>query len=435
MVFVLEKFDVAIIGGGILGTVLSYWISSMSNQKICIIEKEDGVAAHASGRNTGVVHSPFYLDPQKKKKIAKAALLSHNLWQNYALEHYIPWKNTGTIEIALDDSQHKTLEKYTKWGQQNGINSDDLELLDTNQVLEKEPNVKCYSGIHCKTDASTDYGLLTSNLYQESKQNGTQFLFSHKVEQVKNQNVIEFSNGESLHCDFIVNCAGGNSLGIAKKFGLAKEYSSLHFRGEYWIIDQQYANLVKTNIYTVAKFPQFPFLDPHWIKRANGTTEIGPNAVPVADAETYSGYVGNVSKSISKLGDILLGSSKRLLFNSEFLSLVSKEWKSSLSKNAMVNRVKEFIPKIKPQYFTTRGTAGIRTPIITKNGEFLSETLEIQKDNSLHVINYNSPGATGAPAYSAYLIQQLSDKGIIKLDKNKKPKLGIFEKIIEQMDF
>lgn len=251
------------------------------------------------------------------------------------------------------------------------------------------------------------------------------------MEQIKNQNLIEFSNGKSIECNFVINCAGGNSLGIAKKFGLAKEYSNLHFRGEYWVIDQQYANLVNTNIYTVAKFSQFPFLDPHWIKRANGKTEIGPNAVPVPDSETYSGYVGSVSKSISKLGEILRGSSKKLLLNSEFLSLVSKEWKSSLSKNAMVSRVKEFIPKIKPEYFTTRSTAGIRTPIITKTGSFLSEMLEIQTDNSFHVINYNSPGATGALAYSAYLVQQLSEKGIIKLGQTTKPQLWSFEKIIK----
>lgn len=424
----------AIIGGGILGTSISYWISALSSHKVCVIEKEDRVAVHASGRNTGVVHSPFYLDPQKKKKIAKSALLSHDLWKDFAAKHNIPWKDTGTIELALDESQHKTLEKYVKWGQQNGMQENDLELLDSSQMAKKEPNVKCHSGVYCKTDASTDYGLLTGQLHQESKQNGTEFLFSHKVEQIKNQNLIEFSNGKSIECDFVINCAGGNSLGIAKKFGLAKEYSSLHFRGEYWIIDQQYANLVNTNIYTVAKFSQFPFLDPHWIKRANGKTEIGPNAVLVPDSETYSGYVGNISKSISKIGEILRGSSKKLLLNSEFLSLVSKEWKSSLSKNTMVNRVKEFIPKIKPEYFTTRGTAGIRTPIITKTGSFLSEMLEIQTNNSFHVINYNSPGATGAPAYSAYLVQQLFEKGIIKLDQTTKPQLWSFEKIIEQMN-
>jgi beta-lactamase superfamily II metal-dependent hydrolase len=110
MVFVLQKFDVVIIGGGILGTSISYWISSLTNHTVCVIEKEDHIAAHASSRNTGVVHSPFYLDPQKKKKIAKASLLSHDLWKDYAKKHHISWKDTGTIEIAMDESQHHTLD-------------------------------------------------------------------------------------------------------------------------------------------------------------------------------------------------------------------------------------------------------------------------------------------------------------------------------------
>jgi len=429
VIFVL-KFDVAIIGGGILGTSLSYWISALTNHTVCVIEKENHVATHASRRNTGVVHSPFYLDPQKKKKIAKAALLSHDLWGDYAKKHHISWKDTGTIELALDESQHHTLEKYLKWGHQNGLDDNDLELLDSGQITQREPNVKSHSGLFCKKDASTDYGLLTEQLFQESQQNGTRFLFSAKVEKIQNHTII-LSNGQSIEYGYLINCAGGHSLTIAKKLGLAKEYYSLHFRGEYWQINEPHANLVSTNIYTVAKFPKFPFLDPHWIKRSDGRTEIGPNAVPVSDPEAYSGL--SISQSLTKISEILSGSSKKLLLNSEFLSLVSKEWKSSISKNAMINRVKEFIPKIKPSYFITRGTAGIRTPIITKKGEFLAETLEVQAEHSLHIINYNSPGATGAPAYSAFLIQQLFDNGVISQNKSTKPDSWNFAKIIDSL--
>lgn len=421
----------AIIGAGILGTTLSYWISSLTNHSVCVIEKESQVAMHASSRNTGVVHSPFYLDPQKKKKIAKAALLSHDLWQDFSKKHDIPWKDTGTIELALDESQHHTLEKYLKWGEQNGISENALELLDSGQISQKEPNVQCHSGIYCKKDASTDYGALTRQLCQKSQNNGTKFLFSHKVESIKDNKII-LSNKDSLEFDYVINCAGGHSLDLAKQLGLAKDYSSLHFRGEYWKIHPQYESLVNTNIYTVARFASFPFLDPHWIKKADNTTEIGPNAVPVPAPETYSG-IGSISNILSKFGQILSGSSKKLLYNSEFLSLISKEWKSSVSKNMMVSRVQEFIPKIKPQYFTMRGTAGIRTPIITKSGEFLSETLEMESANSLHIINYNSPGATGAPAYSAFVVQQLFNKGIIKMNNTANSKIWDFSKITDSV--
>ena len=127
--------------------------------------------------------------------------------------------------------------------------------------------------------------------------------------------------------------------------GVAKEYSDLHFRGEYWVADPRYRDLVKSTIYTVAEFKGYPFLDPHWIKKADGETEIGPNAVPVPSPDTYEGYLGDISTSISKLKEIVTGNALKLLSDSEFLKMVSREWMSSLSKTAMVHRVQKFIPK------------------------------------------------------------------------------------------
>ncbi len=428
----MQKFDFAIIGGGILGTTISYWLSALYDLKVCVIEKEKSVAAHASGRNTGVVHSPFYLDPQKKKEMARAAALSHDLWQDFALSRNLPWKKCGTIEIAMDEKQHQTLEKYVKWASQNGIPENEIALLDSSQISKRESNIRCYSGLYCSRDVSTDYGVLANELQKTSESQGTKFLLHHKVADIKSQddaNQVIFDDDSNLECRFLINCAGGHALNLAKRMGLAQDYSVLHFRGEYWIADEKCANLVNTNIYSVAKFSNFPFLDPHWIKRANGQTEIGPNAVPVAEPETYLGYVGNVPKTLSKLKEILGGNSRRLLINPEFLSLVSKEWKSSLSKTVMVNRVKQFIPGIKPSNFPKRGTAGIRSPVITKKGEFLSEILELQAQNSMHIINYNSPGATGAPAYSAFIVQKLQDTGILGAPK-KAEAIWDYQKII-----
>jgi L-2-hydroxyglutarate oxidase len=432
----MQKFDVAIVGGGILGTAISYWLSALCEVKICVIEKESDVAAHASGKNTGVVHSPFYLDPQKKKTIATAALVSYDLWRDFASARNLPWKKCGTIEVALNEKQHQTLKKYVKWGKQNGIEENELELMDSVGVSKKEPNVKCYSGLYCKRDVSTDYGVFTKELKKLSETQQTKFLFGTHVTDIRPSGdsiQMTTSNGPAFECGFLINCAGGSALNLAKKLDLAKDYSILHFRGEYWVADAKYADLVNTNIYSVAKFSNFPFLDPHWIKRANGQTEIGPNAVPVADAETYSGYVGSVPKTLVKLKEILSGNTRKLLLNPEFLALVSKEWKSSLSKNAMVNRVKQFIPAIKSSYFTKRGTAGIRSPVITKEGQFLSEILELQTQNSLHVINYNSPGATGAPGYAAFLVKKLLDAGAIKAATKPRPTVWNFQKITEKI--
>ena len=425
----------AIIGGGILGTSISYWLSSLYDIKTCVIEKEPEVAMHASSRNTGVVHSPFYLDPQKKKTLAKSAFLSHDLWKTFAEKKGLVWKIVGTLEVALNEDQHKSLEKYLRWGVQNGIPEDDLELLGGNDVLKKEPNVSCHSALFCKRDVAVDYGTFTRELKKESQKNGTEFLLKHKVDSIqknKKGSLITFQNNEQLHADLIINCAGGYSLDIAKKFGLAKEYSDLHFRGEYWIAQKEYANLVKTNIYSVASFPDFPFLDPHWILRSDGRSEVGPNAVPVPSSETYSGYVGDVGTLVSKLSEIITGNTRKLLLNPDFISLISKEWLSSISKTAMIERVQQFIPKIKPAFFTERGTAGIRSSIITPEGTFLPDVMELESSNSYHILNYNSPGATGAPVYSAYVVKKLQEKGFLNYTLQPKTTIWNFEKIIAQ---
>ena len=432
----MKNFDIAIVGGGVLGTTISYWISNLYDLNVCVIDKESDVAKHTSGRNTGVVHTPFYLDPQKKKIFAKSAYLSNELWKKLAQDSHTPWNEVGTIEIALDEKQHKTLEKYQKWGIENGISENNLSLLDSNEVKQKEENVECYSGLLCKSDISTDYSKLTQEVKNISIQNSTDFLFEKNIKSFdKNDNDIKinFVDNSSLRCNYLINCSGGNSLDIAKQFDILKSYSDLHFRGEYWVADSAYANIVNTNIYCVARHPEFPFLDPHWIKRANGTAEIGPNAVPVPTPETYDGFVTDIPSTISKLGDILTGGAKKLFFNPDFLSLITHEFRSSLSKDAMVERVMNFIPKLQSSYFTKKGTAGIRTPIISPDGNFVPDVIEREGHNSFHIVNYNSPGATGAPAFSALVIKKLQNKGLLKNPNSQKNKLWNFDSIIEQI--
>jgi L-2-hydroxyglutarate oxidase len=428
----LEKYDIAIIGGGLLGTSISYWISNLYDAKVVVIEKESEVGIHTSSRNTGVVHSPFYLNPDKKAKFAKAAFLSHDMWKTFAKKKGLPWKMIGTMEVALDETQHKILEKYVTWGQRNGISEKDIELLNKNEVTQKEPNIECHSAIFCKTDAIVDYGEFTRKLKEESQRNGTKFLLNRKlvsVEKLDDCPILVFQNKEKISSNLVINCAGGYSLDVAKKFGLANDYSSLHFRGEYWIAHDEYANLVKTNVYSVPNYPDFPFLDPHWILRIDGKSEVGPNAVPVPSPETYSGYVGDIEIFISKLKELMTGSTRKLLLNPQFMNLIAKEWLSSISKTIMIERVQNFMPKIKPEYFSKRGTAGIRTPIITPEGKFLPDVLELERGNSYHILNYNSPGATGAPAYSAYVVKSLQEKGLLSYNLRKTDSIWDFESI------
>ena len=432
----MKKYDMAIIGGGVLGNTIAYWLSVLYDLKICLLDKEHDVAIHSSTRNSGVIHYPFYLNSKVKKNFARAAFLSHGMWKVLAEEKKIPWVQGGTIEIALDETQHKTLDKYMIWGKENGLTEEEISILDHNEIKQKEPNVECYSGLYCTKEGSTNYGLLTHAVKELAKNSGIDFLFKHNVDHVtesSGETNIIFSDKSSLVAKFVINCSGGNSLDIAKKFGLLEGYADLHFRGEYWVANTDIADLVKTNIYTVPRYTEFPFLDPHWIKRANGETEIGPNAVPVDSPESYDSFIKDIPTALSKITDIVTGSAKKLLVNPQLISLLSKEFHSSISKSAMVERVKKFIPAVRAENFPKRGTSGIRTPVISPNGEFVSDMIEIFGKNSFHIVNYNTPGATGAPAYSAFVIKKLQENGILDRETKRKNTIWDFENTIDQI--
>src|SRR2546427_5928694 len=117
----METADVAVVGGGILGTSVAYWLAARYSGRFVVLEKERQVAEHTSRRNTGVVHRPFYLHPKKRKVFARAAQVSYALWKRYAAEKRLPCAEVGPYEAALDDSQFETLETYGAWALENGM--------------------------------------------------------------------------------------------------------------------------------------------------------------------------------------------------------------------------------------------------------------------------------------------------------------------------
>ena len=316
------------------------------------------------------------------------------------------------------------------WGEANGLRRDkDVWLLDKSQVKQIEPSVKCVSAILCEKDASVNYGLITESLIQDAQSFGCEILLSSRVKKIlyldsKTVNVeMLITNGRkenTIATKFLINAAGGNAVDIAHSLGIAKEYTDLHFRGEYWQAPPQYHDLTNRSVYSVPKYPEYPFLDPHWIVRVDGTREVGPNAVPVFGPYAYN-WTKNTRYLIPKiLESIRSPGTYKILFDRQFLSLLSHEVKSSLSKPVMINRVTEFLPQLKASLFKKRGTAGIRSLLIDRDGKFVSDTMVIKENYSMHILNYNSPGATGSLPMGAAIVDELLHSGIIMDDRGKK---------------
>lgn len=406
-------FDLSVVGAGILGVTLCYWLSNLYDCRIALLDRAQFAAAHTSSRNTGVIHRPFYLDPVKKRIFARTSLISHPMWGRLAKEEGLPWRPIGTFNVAAEEREIRTLEKYRRWGLENGMEEKELELLDAKGIQSIEPEVTCRAALISKTDVSVDFGVFTRSLWKRLQSRGVTFFGGHRVvgiEETDGSVRAEARTGSgtvSIRSRYLINAAGGGSLEIAHYCGLAQGYASLNFRGEYWVVDEPFASKVSSNIYRPPQFPQYPFLDPHFVVRADGTRQIGPNAVVVPGPYVYSGV------GLSKLGAFLarpMPPKGRLLLNGDFLSLVAGEWRSSLSKAAMCDRVRKFVPNLSTKMLNRRAVFGVRSSVVDAAG-FVPEAIQLRGKASAHIINFNSPGATGAPAYSAMVVDQLRAEG------------------------
>lgn len=408
----------AIIGAGVLGVSLYHWLTSLTDKRVILLEKEPKEAFHTSSRNTGVIHRPFYLDPEKKGIQARSAGSSYFMWKDLALLDDGPWNQCGTVEVIMTDSGHRILEKYAGWSAENGLDEGDFDILTGEEVTALEKEVTCLGAIHSKTDVSTDFGILTRLLLERSGKGNGRVFFNSRVTSISEDkagcSLVLDSSGRKIgiRCRVLINAAGGTSPSIAHGMGYVGGYSVLFFRGEYWKVGESFRGVISRNIYSVPGHPGYPFLDPHFIIKADGSREIGPNAVLVGGPEVYHGISGPGHGILNSMLDSPVEPKLRLLFNREFMKLVSSEWKSSLYKSEMANRIRRFIPSVDARYLTEPGVAGVRASLIDNSG-FVPEAVTVFGDSSVHILNYNSPGATGAPAYAAHLVSEMAQKGYI----------------------
>jgi len=407
------RADVLVVGAGILGVCIAYWISRLYDCDLVLVDKETRAGAHASTRNTGVLHRPFYLNPTKKRTFARAAALSYPMWKDLAEKAALPWLPIGTLSVAVSDEQVSTLQSYHEWGQENGMTAEEVPLLDAAETKALEPEVSCRAALHSTTDVSVDFGSFTRHLASLAAGYGARFLGGFDVQSTANQGdrvAVKFGKGgdyDGVVCRFMINVAGGGALEIAHSRGLAESYAALSFRGDYWVVEEPFASKVGRNVYTPPRIPEFPFLDPHFVIRPSGTRQIGPNAALVTGPYVYRGF------GIESPGGLLrppVGPKLGLLANGTFVSMVASEWRSSLSKTAMCARVNKFLPGLDSRSLVRRGISGVRSNVIDGSG-FIPEAMVLHDSRSVHVLNYNSPGATGAPAYAAMLVREMRSAG------------------------
>lgn len=394
-----KTYDVAIIGGGINGIATGIaLLESKSNAKVIILEKEPQVGLHASGRNSGVLHSGFYYSPKSLRAIFSKQ--GNAELTRFCKDNEVPILNTGKAVVTCNEDELSELRRLAERGQENGI---DIELLPETELKRIEPLARTVqSFIYSPTTSVSDPKLVIDKLLDKYLQLGGKIKFSQSIK-------LRFSNGETIldpetkiEAKFIVNVAGVHSQRISQQIGIGHEYGFIPFLGQYLTAPNKLG--LKSLVYPVPN-PERPFLGVHLTKTVKNKIKIGPTAIPVLGKEQYT--------LSSKLGSAEIGETLKSMWffirknPQEVSKFLVHEW-STLNSKKLVKEASYLVPEVSTVHKWEKGNAGIRAQLVDlKTGALVDDFVTKEFQNSLHLLNGISPGWTCALPFGRYLAEKL----------------------------
>jgi L-2-hydroxyglutarate oxidase LhgO len=383
----MPGFDTAIIGGGIVGLATAWQLSRLCpNWRIVILEKEDSLAFHQTGRNSGVIHSGIYYRPGSLR--AKNCREGKLQLEQFCDEYGVAWKKTGKVIVATRKEQLPALQTIFDRGQQNGVV---CEIVDQSRLRELEPHCAAIKAIHIPESGIVDYPGVCQKLSELLVAAGAEIRLNSRVEKIEQRTDcvrLQTSSGP-IEATQVVNCAGLHSDRVARQSGQKMKERIVPFRGEYYELTPEAEHLCRTLIYPVPD-PRFPFLGVHFTRMVKGGVECGPNAVLALAREGYNW------RTISP----------RDMFESltypGFLRLAARNWKTgigevwrSLSKAAFVKALQDLIPEIRSEHLIA-SPAGVRAQALGMDGKLLDDFVILRHERVINVCNAPSPAATAS---------------------------------------
>ncbi len=383
----MRTTDVAIIGGGIVGLATAYrLLQARPETQVVVLEKEDAIAQHQTGRNSGVLHSGIYYEPGSLK--AKNCRAGKDAMIAFCEEEYIPYDICGKVIVATESAELPTLRTIYERGRANGV---ECELIGPERLREIEPHAAGIQAIHVPETGIVDYRLVSERLAERIRVMGGDIVTGARVDRIVpiNGSTVLYSTAGETKTRFVVNCAGLHSDRVAAMCGSAPDVQIVPFRGEYYRLTEDAQSLCRTLIYPVPN-PDFPFLGVHFTRTIDGGVECGPNAVLAFAREGYTKTDVNLRDLLETLG------------YPGFLKIAAKYWRSgveelvrSYSKKAFVRALQKLIPEIRAEHLEA-APAGVRAQAVTSDGRLLDDFRIEEDDAVVNVLNAPSPAATSA---------------------------------------
>ncbi|RYG41062.1 MAG: L-2-hydroxyglutarate oxidase [Chitinophagaceae bacterium] len=387
----METFDIIIVGGGIVGLGTAYKISQRHPGKsILLLEKEDDIAKHQTGRNSGVIHSGIYYKPGSLK--ARNCVDGRRELVAFAKEHNIPHDICGKIIVATDAQELPHMYKVFKNGQANSVEG--IELINKNAIKEIEPFCEGFEGIWVPCTGIIDFVATTKKLRDivllaNSK---NRVLTGHEALSINRATELTtiITNKGPFSAKHVIFCGGLHSDRLAKKDDVRIDMEIVGFRGDYYDLTEKGRSKVRNLIYPVPN-PKFPFLGVHFTRMTDDTIECGPNAVFVFKREGYNktDFSGKDTYDALRFGGTWKFFKKNWRFGID-------EYKGAFSKKLFLTRLQKLIPSLELDDIVP-SRSGVRAMALSTEGEMIDDFKIVVKENSLHVLNAPSPAATYPP--------------------------------------
>lgn len=390
-----------ICGAGIIGLTIARELVRKGYEDVIVIEKEDSIGKHASGRNSGVLHAGIYYSPDSLR--AKSCLAGNLLMKEYCRENGLPVSETGKVIVAGDDKEAAALKELYLRAVKNGAR---VELIDEKQLEAIEPNAKTCKAALCSYDtAVVDPNAILMSLYNELDSSGkVNILLGAEFKGLKSSNSVYTNKGE-IGFNIFINTAGAYSDKIAHAFGVGLNYKLIPFKGIYRKLKNNESYKIKGNIYPVPDLRN-PFLGVHFTKNINGEIYLGPTAIPAFGRENYGIIDGVDIEAV----DILLREAILFLMNSGFRTVSLTEPKKYIHKYFFEDALR-LVKKLRSEDIIASEKVGIRPQLIDWNKKQLVMDFVVIKDgNSVHVLNAISPAFTGSMYFADFIVKEYVGK-------------------------
>jgi L-2-hydroxyglutarate oxidase len=387
---------VVVIGAGIVGLATARELTARG-YGVTVLEKEQRVAAHQTGRNSGVIHSGLYYAPGSLKArlgVAGAASMLH-----FAREHGVDVEIGGKLVVATDDRQLPALRELVRRGAANGVPCREI---GRDEAREFEPYVSCVAALRVETTGIVDYRGVTERLAQLVGEAGGEVRLGTTVVGIRSHaaGVTVETDAGTVEADRLVNCGGLQSDRIARLAGLDPDLQIIPFRGEYYELTARCSHLVKGLIYPVPD-PTLPFLGVHLTRGIEGSVHAGPNAVLALAREGYTWRDvrrADLAETLRWPGLWKLGR--------RYWRTGASEVARSLSRAKFARSLRELVPDI-PADGLVRAPAGVRAQALRRDGTMVDDFAYARAPRQVHLLNAPSPAATASLEIARQIVDEI----------------------------